>query len=168
LLPLAYNYSDSIFLGFEARGKKANAVNEIAERIDLENVACFHKRIEEVLIDRSCLMSFKAVAKIKDLIDKVNLDEDSEVDLLFYKGPSVYEQESVPNTYKSFKLKEKIEVKLGENTRILFVYSSKVPRGTGARRKFPGGSFEASGGKKQRDLIKKKKNLVKLSQILHT
>ncbi len=141
LLPLAYKYPDTKFIGFEARRKKSDAVNEIASLLGLENVKTYHHRIETVEIDVPCSISFKAVGKIQEFLKKINLS--SEAKVYFYKGPNVHELENPKEKIANFrKLIDKPYGLSGTLGRTFIAYEgSIVPRGT-------------------------KKNLVKLSELL--
>ncbi len=87
LVPLAWLEPSLTFVGFEARRKKADAVALICDRLGLTNVRPMHQRLEEVLIDRDCIVTFKAVGKIKDLLALVNVPRGTQVCAFFYKGP---------------------------------------------------------------------------------
>lgn len=130
LIPLAKLNSDVKFLGFEARRKKAEAVNEIAKDLGLGNVSTYHTRIEEMLIDENVTISFKAVGKIVDFLKKINTNK--EVTVFFYKGPNLMDLEKVPQKVSNFNkvLNEKYTLPSGQ-IRHLVVYKSQiVPRGT--------------------------------------
>ncbi len=130
LLPLANRFAETKFLGFEARRKKADAVRDIAEDLALVNIKTFHHRIEDILIDRPCSISFKAVGKISDYLKKINSNH--KVTVYFYKGPNVKELESVPEKIESFRkiLDEEYELP-GTNGRSFIAYEGRsVPRGT--------------------------------------
>lgn len=130
LLPLAKSFPGTKFVGFEARRKKAEAVQQIAEELGLSNVKTHHCRIEELLIDRKCSISFKAVGKIQKFLKMINATE--EVTVFFYKGPNLDELEPTPDKIGNFRkiLKESYEAP-GTNGRTFVVYKGKnVPRGT--------------------------------------
>lgn len=133
ILPLAKLLSGTKFLGFEARAKKAKAVNFIAEKLNLKNVNCLHQRFEMVYIDRPATVTFKAVADITDLLDQFKLGAECEV--FFYKGSNVFEKEKVPENYKGWQLTEKCKIDVpGTDARYLISYRATqkiiVPRGT--------------------------------------
>ncbi len=130
LLPLAKKFPAATFVGFEARRKKADAVRDIATELCLENVKTFHQRVEGVLFDRECSMSFKAVGKIKEFIKKVN--NTAPVTIYFYKGPNVKELEPVPEKIGSFR--KVLDAPYGlsgtEGRYFIAYHSDGVPRGT--------------------------------------
>ncbi len=130
LLPLAYKFPSTQFVGFEARRKKSDAVNEIAQKLGLKNVKTFHYRIETVRIDRPCSISFKAVGKIKEFLKKINLAEPATV--YFYKGPSVHELEETSEKIANFrKFIDQPYGLSGAQGRTFVAYRSDiVPRGT--------------------------------------
>lgn len=130
LLPLAKLYPETMFLGFEARRKKADAVREMAADLGLKNVKTFHHRIEDVLIDLPCTISFKAVGKIQEYLKKIN--SDSPIEVYFYKGPNVHELESVKEKLGSFRKTLDSPYNLqGTDGRTFISYeAANVPRGT--------------------------------------
>lgn len=87
LVPLAWLEPEYNFVGFEARRKKADAVALICDRLGLKNVRPMHQRLEEVLIDRDCVITFKAVGKMKDMLALINVPRGTTVSVFFYKGP---------------------------------------------------------------------------------
>lgn len=87
LVPLAWLEPGLNFVGFEARRKKADAVALICERLGLNNVRPMHQRLEEILIDRDCVITFKAVGKISDMLGLINVPRGTSVTVFFYKGP---------------------------------------------------------------------------------
>lgn len=127
LLPLAFNYPDNIFIGIDARAKKMNAVNLIAERIGLDNVRANHARFEKLNFDIPVMITVKAVGKIKEILRSLTLSEESYA--LFYKGPSVRDQEDVPEHTGGWRLVQEEKIVFGEYTRTYFLYRF-VPRGT--------------------------------------
>ena len=149
ILPLASLLPETSFVGFEARRKKADAVNEIANDLELKKVKCFHERIENLVLDKDCVMTLKAVGKIKDYLEKVNAS--ANVTVFFYKGPSVEELEDI-NNVKGWELlsDESYEVPGTEGRRVL----GYVPRRTFSEEGGPIGPAN-----------KKNKNLVKLSSL---
>lgn len=142
LLPLAKAIEPLVSVGFEARRKKAEAVQEISKKLGLDNVHTFHHRIESVLLDQDCVVTFKAVGKITEFLKKISVQQGSRVTVYFYKGPNLLELENVPEHVGIFKKKLLSEYKLPNgHIRYFVAYEAlNVPRGT-------------------------KKNLVKLSQL---
>lgn len=133
ILPLAKIIPSLTCVGFEARAKKAAAVNLIAKKLELKNVKCLHQRFEKVYIDRPATVTFKAVADITDLLAKFSLGAECEV--FFYKGAYVFEKEKVPEIYKGWQLQEKLKIEVpGTEARYLISYRATqkiiVPRGT--------------------------------------
>lgn len=130
LLPLAKRLEGVKFLGFEARAKKAKAVNEIAESLALTNVECFHQRFEDINYDHPISMSFKAVGPMKKMLKAFR--SFTHIDVFFYKGPQVYDLEGVEKEYEGWRLicEDLIDVP-GTEARYLIGYTKKsVPRGT--------------------------------------
>lgn len=135
LLVLAKKYPNKKFIGFEARGKKANVVNEIAAKLELKNVTAFHQRLEEVCFDIKASISFKAVGPIDRCLKWINTDR--ELSLYFYKGPSVFKDEIDPykGNFKNWKLfcRDELEV-AGTNKRYLIgLMTENVLRGTNSK-----------------------------------
>lgn len=147
LIPLAYSLPDVTALGFEARRKKAEAVQVICQKLGLANVKTHHCRIEQILIDRPATICFKAVGKIADCLSLIQPAKNIEV--FFYKGPQLFEKERLDLISSDW---EQIEEKMidlpgTEGRMILGFKLRKVPRGTIPK-------------------IKRNKELVKLSDIL--
>ena len=142
LLPIAKKIDGLKSVGFEARRKKAEAVQEIAKRLDLNSVKTYHHRIEAVDLNTDCVVTLKAVGKIKDFLHKLNVSYKAKVTVYFYKGPNLLELESAPDNVGIFKKKLLQEYTLPSgHVRYFVAYEAQnVPRGT-------------------------KKNLVKLSEL---
>ena len=145
LLPLAALYPEGVFVGFEAKAKKVEAVREIAKKMGLSNVFLHHYRIEEIEIDLPCLMTFKAVASIGSGLQWPYLARRCE--LYFYKGPKLREKEGEwwreKRGEEEWGLIEDISFKVGPLSRRLVGFENlNVPCGT------------------------TRKNLVKLSSLL--
>jgi 16S rRNA (guanine527-N7)-methyltransferase len=135
MVPLASLMKDKSFIGIESKNKKAEAVKIICNELGIENVSPMHGRIEEFLIDEISVIIFKAVGKIKDCFDLLNIEKESKV--FFYKGPGLYEQEELENLGIGIKKIEEVSFKLPDGSqRILIGYSvSPVPRGTKKEKK---------------------------------
>ncbi len=127
LLPLAFKYPMFSFYGFEARRKKADAVRMISEKLGLNNVKVYHQRYEEVLFDKSCLITFKAVGAMEDLLKNFHSQKDLYV--FFYKGPHMEQQEDFPRLTSQFKLLSNQEILVPGTLQRKFL-SFHVPRGT--------------------------------------
>jgi len=128
LLPMAAEYPATPFYGIEAREKKVKAVNDIAQRLNLKNVRCFHQRVEEIEFDRPTVLTFKAVGKIKDYLKLIHAT--APVKVFFYKGANVYQEENPPTAWQAWQLLETISFPLTpEIQRYLFCYQI-VPHGT--------------------------------------
>jgi 16S rRNA (guanine527-N7)-methyltransferase len=93
LLPLAYLMKNIQFAGIETRAKKAHAVEDIAKRLEINNVKITSNRLENILFDRPCVLTFKAVGTCADMLDKIQ-SSSSELYVFFYKGPQFFELES--------------------------------------------------------------------------
>ena len=132
ILPLAKILPENKFVGIETRNKKCKVVGEIAGRLGIMNVGFIHSRIEDVLIDRKCVCTFKAVGKVNDFLSKINTTED--IVVFFYKGPGFYEQESeqLELAKKNWEVIENIELNVpGTEKRLLIGFKNKsVLRGT--------------------------------------
>jgi 16S rRNA (guanine527-N7)-methyltransferase len=132
LLPMAKILSNKKCLGIDSKKKKAEAVKLIADRMKLTNVFPHHSRIEDVLIDKSTTVTLKAVGRIWDMLELMNFN--APIEVFFYKGPNVYELESMDfkKIENKWTLIEEKEIQVpGTDKRILFGYKCKnVPRGT--------------------------------------
>lgn len=129
LLPLAWCYPDIQFIGFEARRKKADAVRTIADDLGLTNVLTFHERIENIKIDRSALITFKAVGKIFDYLEKINAS--NKIYPMFYKGPRVDELEDFNKVLLGWNEIDRLDYRITNGERTLITLENKnVPCGT--------------------------------------
>ncbi len=150
LLPLASLNPSKKYIGFEARGKKSKVVNSIADNIGLNNVKTFHQRFENVYLDKPCLITFKAVSTIENLLPKIITDK--KVYVVFYKGPNFYELEDLDWLGGEWRIEEETLLEIpGTDGRMIIVLSNNKP----IREK------DVNSCKK-----KKNKNLVRLSQFL--
>lgn len=139
-IPLAKKYPHINVAGIEARGKKATAVNLIAERLGLSNAQFFHQRLEKLLIDLPTLITFKAVGKINQFLEMINFNQECYV--LFYKGKNLSELEPNYKNNKNWELVRELDFsEHGYERTILLFKSCSYP-------------------------TVKDKNLVKLSEIL--
>jgi 16S rRNA (guanine527-N7)-methyltransferase len=91
ILPLAHRLPKKSFIGIETRKKKCDVVGQIADRLKISNVSFQHARIENVLIDKEAVVSFKAVGKVNDFLLKLN--PSTKIKVFFYKGPGFYDLE---------------------------------------------------------------------------
>jgi len=134
LLPMAFHVPNARFRGFESRGKKVDAVNAIAEELKLPNARAFHHRAEEVLIDRPCVITFKAVGTVMDYLPSLQLAT-KDVEVFFYKGPSYMEKEQ-PEFEKKLSsqwdlfVNQLLNVPGTEERRLVGFKPKNVPRGT--------------------------------------
>lgn len=130
LIPLALLGSFACY-GFESKNKKVEAVKFIAEKLGLSNVRVFHRRIEEILFDQKVTITFKAVGRVKDMLDLLSFT--SEIDVYFYKGPNYLELEGddLNKITRWTKIEEKEINVPGTDKRYILGYRSKnVLRGT--------------------------------------
>ena len=93
LLPIHNEMEGIKSIGFEARRKKSDAVMKIAEQLGYTDVKTYHERIEDIILDRRALITFKAVSTIKNCLSLLNSDQ--EVSVLFYKGPGLEQKEGL-------------------------------------------------------------------------
>ena len=130
ILPLASLYRDKTYIGFEARGKKAKVVNQIAEALELTNVKTFHQRFENVYFDKDCVITFKAVSTVAILLPQIITDKT--VYVVFYKGPKFYELEDLDKISKHWEIIEEtlLEIPGTEGRMIIVLKNKKVLRGT--------------------------------------
>jgi len=96
-IPLAILFPKVQFVLVDSIGKKIKVVNEVVDRLGLDNVKAYHKRAEEVN-DQFDFVVTRAVARIKKFIPwvKGKLHPDSFNDLkngvLFLKGGDLIEE----------------------------------------------------------------------------
>ena len=133
ILPLAELMKFKFFLGFEARGKKAKAVNRIAEILEQNNVMCFHERVENILFDMDdTVVTFKAVGRVDDFLRRIT-PATSDLNIVFFKGPS-YEKDEEKDAIKLkyWKQVKKINYEIDgtEQRKIVIFQPKSVPRGT--------------------------------------
>ena len=124
ILPLAYKYPQFKYVGIEARRKKSDAVNLIAQRMGLDNVRTNHLRLEDMLIDVPVVVCLKAVGTVEDYLSKINTSCDVEV--FFYKGPNFQELESLDKVLKDWEIIENKEFSIpGTVGRMLIGFKNK-------------------------------------------
>ncbi|MCT4642453.1 MAG: class I SAM-dependent methyltransferase [Bacteriovoracaceae bacterium] len=132
ILPMANYLKDYKFYGIETRNKKVNVVGQMASMLDLNNVTLNHNRIENVLIDKNVVCTFKAVGKVNDFLNKINTTK--KITVFFYKGPNFYdiEKEQIEMTKEDWNIIEEIEIDIpGTEKRYLIGFENKnVPYGT--------------------------------------
>jgi 16S rRNA (guanine527-N7)-methyltransferase len=133
ILPLAKLLPEVRFVGVETRKKKAEAVSVIAQDLGLKNVTLVHARIEEFFIDRSAVITFKAVGTVADFLPRINANNQN-ISVFFYKGPNFLdlEGESIKNLSSSWKMHgvEEINVPGTEKRFLASFVAQNVPRGT--------------------------------------
>jgi 16S rRNA (guanine527-N7)-methyltransferase len=132
ILPLAHILPECKFLGIETRGKKVKVVEIIANKLELRNVKLIHNRIENVLIDKEVVCTFKAVGKVFDFLNRINTNK--RIQVFFYKGPGFYELEAdqIELCKKNWKIIEEKSIEIpGTEKRYLIGFENiKVPHGT--------------------------------------
>ena len=127
-LPVCHKYPEMTVIGIEARRKKADAVNMISQEMGLNNFKGLHCRLEDILFDRPCLISFKAVGKVREFLGKINPGCEG-LKVLFFKGPSFQELEHGYDSIQGWKLVEEFDYKIGGNSRTFIVYElEKIPQ----------------------------------------
>jgi 16S rRNA (guanine527-N7)-methyltransferase len=135
LLPMAFHAPKAKYCGFESRGKKVDAVNEIAQELKLSNAKAFHNRAEEVLLDQPCVVTFKAVGTVMDYLPSLRVGT-KDITVFFYKGPSYMEKEQ-PEFEKKLApqwdlfVNQLLKVPGTEERRLVGFKPKNVPRGTG-------------------------------------
>lgn len=129
LVPLAWREPEYSFVGFDGKRKKADAVALICDRLGLKNVRPMHQRVEEVLMDRDCVITFKAVGKIKDLLSKIFVPRGTKIIVFFYKGPGLEQLEDLNGIKDWTKISDEYFEVPGTEKRRLIGYEV-VPRGT--------------------------------------
>ncbi len=144
ILPLAYVFPNVQFVGLEARRKKVDVVSDIAHRLGLANVKLCHYRLEDVVIDRRCTLTFKAVGEIGKMCSLLRYTE--KIWVYFYKGPRFDLKEDLNTLRGNWTIVERTKYSIEGTTgrELIGISPKKVPRGTS----------------------KKDKNVVKLSEII--
>lgn len=131
ILPMAYSNPDKRFFGFDARAKKAQVVQQIADKLNLKNATLRHQRFEHILFDRDTVVTFKAVGKVSDLLPMFKTN--NELYVFFYKGPNFYELEDFEDLLEDdWEVIEEISYDVpGTEGRLLLGFKNKkVLRGT--------------------------------------
>lgn len=132
ILPLAWLMPEIEFIGIETRAKKTTVVAEISRKLGLNNVKLHHERIENILIDRDAVCTFKAVGKVDKFLACINSNKN--VAVYFYKGPGFeeLEKQSLLSLKNTWKMIEKTEVKIAglERRCIVGFQPYSVPCGT--------------------------------------
>ena len=146
ILPLAVNFPKKQLIGIDARMKKVLTVSEIAAKLNINNAKFYHARLEEILIDRPVLLTFKAVGKTHNLLSRINIQEDVKVHGVFYKGPNYHIEDKLQ--IPDWELIKIYHYSLADQSQRNVLLFSNVPRGT---------------AKKNQSADK---NLVKLSELI--
>lgn len=131
ILPLAFKNPDVKFIGMEARAKKAQVVQKIANALGLTNATLKHQRLDFVDFDVDTVITFKAVGKVQDFLPMIRTDKT--VCVFFYKGPNFYELEDIEELLeKDWELIEEKSYDVpGTEGRVLLGFKNrKVLRGT--------------------------------------
>ncbi len=131
ILPISHVLPEIKSFGFDARGKKASVVNQIAERLGVTNAKCFHSRIEEIDFDKDVVITFKAVGDVSDFLPLITSNK--KLSVYFYKGPNFYELEDIDKILDmGWEIIEETGYNLpGTDGRILIGFRNKnVLRGT--------------------------------------
>lgn len=131
ILPLAFTNPDKKFYGFDARAKKAQVVQKIADTLGLSNAKLRHARVETIDFDVDAVVTFKAVGKVSDFLPLLRTSKTLYV--FFYKGPNFYELEDIEEMLeKDWELIEEksYEVPGTEGRLLLGFKNRKVLRGT--------------------------------------
>jgi len=129
IFPLAISYPDQNFLGIDSIGKKIEACKFIRNEIKISNVKFYNSRIENILIDKPCIILFKAVGPIPELLRYLKIAPGIEVKVLFYKGPKVEEELSTLKN-KDWNFLGKHEYYLADRSYRTTLMYQFVPRGT--------------------------------------
>jgi 16S rRNA (guanine527-N7)-methyltransferase len=131
ILPLAFMNPDKKFIGIDARAKKVQAVQKIANGLGLTNAKLKHQRLEVVDFDMDIVITFKAVGKVSDYLPLLRTTKTLYV--FFYKGPNFYELEDIEAMLeKDWELIEEKSYDVpGTEGRLLLGFKNrKVLRGT--------------------------------------
>lgn len=126
ILPMAKINTDKKFIGIETRAKKVKVVSEISSSLGLDNVSLIHDRIENILIDKECVCTLKAVGKVFDFLNKINTTKI--IHIYFYKGPNFYtlEKDQLIQAKHDWKIVEEIELSVeGTEKRYLIGFENK-------------------------------------------
>lgn len=134
LLPLAHHCPTIKARGFESRGKKAEAVQDIAEELGLTNVITYHERVHDICFDLPCVITFKAVGTIMDFLPAITPGT-KDIIVFFYKGPSYMEKEHPffeKTLSKNWELRinQLLSIPGTEERRLVGFSPRNVPRGT--------------------------------------
>jgi 16S rRNA (guanine527-N7)-methyltransferase len=131
LLPLAKQFPNVKFIGFEARSKKVKAVQLLIDKLNLKNVHVYHKRLEDIDFDVDAVIVNKAVSTVEKFLSLYNYSSNSEI--FFYKARNFYDLEGdFLKRLTDFEIIEELEMELSDlDKRILFGIKNKnVPHGT--------------------------------------
>lgn len=117
ILPLAFINKNINFYGVETRAKKVKVVTEIGRKLGLNNIKLLHSRIENILVPNKSVITFKAVGKVYDFLEKIN-PSGSETYVFFYKGPGFYdlEKDQISKAEEKWEIIEELEIKLSDSS----------------------------------------------------
>lgn len=91
LLPLSLKFPDHKFLGVDSIQKKIYALKDFVQLYpDIHrNVSFQCTRLENLIIEEDCILTFKAIGRIKDLLNLLLLSKikkNTKITCIFYKG----------------------------------------------------------------------------------
>lgn len=92
----------------------------------------FHQRLEDVVFNTDCFLTFKAVGPMAELMAKINVSKPKRIDAFFYKGPNLFELENledIPESWESLGF-EDVELEGAEGRTFASFRLADVPRGT--------------------------------------
>jgi 16S rRNA (guanine527-N7)-methyltransferase len=131
ILPLAFKNPDKKFIGLDARAKKVQVVQKIADTLGLTNAKLKHQRLELMDFDVDTVITFKAVGKVSEYLPLIRTNKT--VYVFFYKGPNFYELEDIEDMLETNweLIEEKSYDVPGTEGRVLLGFKNrKVLRGT--------------------------------------
>ena len=135
LLPLASVAHEVKFLGIESRKKKVLATNTIIKSLKIPNVCVYHQKLEDLVIDLKCVLTFRAVGRCGEYLNKINASK--EVYAFFYKGPNFFqlegsELEKIPSHWEI--MEKKFYALEGTQGRWFIGFKNKFPSPHGPKK----------------------------------
>lgn len=126
-VPIALEYPEIKVTGIDSRGKKINAVKEIANRLSLSNLELINDRVENITNKKYDVITSRAVGKTEKLIEYAYPLLNDKGYIVLYKSKGVNEElDEAKNIIRKYHLKIKplIEYKLPlkeDYTRVLVI-----------------------------------------------
>lgn len=111
-IPLAIVKPDMAITLLDSNSKKTRFLQQVKAELKLENVTVVHSRVEEASLPKFAIVTARAFATIKEIIDLAGRHCDDAGHLVLMKG--IYPQEELEAAGEGFKLQDVVELDVPE------------------------------------------------------